>query len=307
MHWILTVSESFSLDKVLARSAQLLCPPFSVSRKEATLHRVERLDAGHTVELSISQTSAGLVIHTDARLDGKENEEISQKIWRMLRIGEDVRVFLDSARHTPQLAAAARDGALQLRGATLFEDVVKAMFLIFSSEKNYAQSVGWLVDRFGDPLPSNPTLHAFPTPRQLFGEAAFKEKLWGPALEQRLYRIATFFHTQKSKSEAWFAPRLSLAAFEANLRQLLDLADEEIGRAMVYLGRYDYVPVDARARQRVGDYLGDGSLATPEQVRALFERWQPWGGLAYWLWDWSNKETGAMPVASEETYGAPEN
>lgn len=308
MHWILSVSESFSLDKVLARSARLLCPPFGLNGKEAsTLYRVERLSTGHTVELSISQTATGLVLHTNARLDGRETEEISQKVWRMLRIGENLQTFLEMARNTPQLAAAAREGTLQLRGATMFEDIVKAAILVFNSEKNYVQSVSWLVDRFGDPLPSNPTLHAFPTPRQLLGEMALQEKLLGAALAQRLHKVAMQFQTQKIKSEEWFAPHQSLASFEANLRRMLDLKDEEIGAAMFYLGRYDYIPVDPNAQQRVGIYLGEYTRATPEEVRALFENWQPWGGLAYWLWDWSIHGTAHLPTEREGSYGALEN
>ncbi len=306
MHWILTVSESFALDKVLARSERLLCPPFSVGAKESTLYRVERLSTGHTVELTISQTSTGLVIRTDARLDSKETEEISQKVWRMLRIGENLQAFLDKARTTPQLAAAAREGALQLRGATMFEDIVKAAVLIFNPEKNYVPSVSWLVDRFGDPLPSNPTLNAFPTPRQLLGEMALQEKILGTRLARGIHKITTLFQAQKTKSEGWFAPHLTLTAFEINLRQILDLGNEDIGRAMLYLGRYDYIPVDYHAQQRVGLYLGEQAQATPEKVRALFQNWQPWGGLAYWLWDWST--SGAvMPPKSEESYGALEN
>lgn len=307
MHWILTVSESFSLDKVLARSERLLCPPFSVGAKEATLYRVERLTTGHTVELSISQTSTGLVIRTEARLDGKETEEISQKVWRMLRIGENLQAFLDKARTMPQLGAARREGALQLRGATMFEDIVKAAVLIFNSDKNYVQPISWLVDRFGDPLPSNPTLHAFPTPRQLAGEMDLQEKILGTPLARRIHKVATLFQIQKIKGEGWFAPHLTLANFETNLKQMLELNDEDIGRAMLYLGRYDYIPVDYHAQQRVGLYLGEQAQATPEKVRALFQNWQPWGGLAYWLWDWSTNGSATMPAESEESYGALEN
>ena len=73
---------------------------------------------------------------------------------------------------------------------------------------------------------------------------------------------------------------------------------------MMYMGRYDYIPTDTRAQQRVGTYLDDPTPATPAAVRAFFEPWQPWGGLAYWLWDWSANTTA---LTNEVQYGTLEN
>jgi hypothetical protein len=74
------------------------------------------------------------------------------------------------------------------------------------------------------------------------------------------------------------------------------LNDEVMGLMMLSLGRYDYIPVDQCAQQRVSQYWHDGGSVRPEDVRAAFAPLQPWGGLGYWLWDW--REAG-NPVESE--------
>ncbi len=68
MHWILTVSNTFTLDNIITRSRQMLCPPFRVSGNNQYLRRVERLSTAHTIDITITQTATGLVLHTDTRL-----------------------------------------------------------------------------------------------------------------------------------------------------------------------------------------------------------------------------------------------
>ena len=55
---------------------------------------------------------------------------------------------------------------------------------------------------------------------------------------------------------------------------------------MLALGRYDYIPTDHRAQERVRQHITDRAIS-PAALQTMFEPWQPWGGLAFWLWDWS--------------------
>lgn len=294
MHWILTVSDTFMLDNIIARSRLMMAPPFRLNGTSAYLNRVERLSTGHTIDLGISQSTSGLVLQTDARLNSRETEEISQKTWRMLRIGENLHAFLVRARKTPELATGTRNGIVQLRGATLFEDLIKAAILICKGESHYNQPATWLVDYFGDPLPNNPTLHAFPTASQLAEEPRTQINMLGPKLAHYITQVITAFDNQDAHLVSLFNMHINVNDFESALRHILDAPTEAVGTAMAYLGRYDYIPIDTRAQQRVGTYLGEATPATPTAVRALFEPWQPWGGLAYSLWDWASK---AIPMS----------
>ncbi len=295
MHWTLTVPESFSLPQIIRRSLnceqfKLLQPPFSVNRTKEHLNRVERLESGNTVYLTLSQTPAGLILHTDERLSGKDTEEISHKTRRMLRLGENLQPFLDMARRTPGLEKTLHHGAHILRGATFFEDVVKAIILTQEEKARQGQSITWIVDRFGDPLPSNPTRHAFPTPQQiLWGNDVLRE-VFAPEVARKLIRGAEKFCTETERIETLSNGERPTHALAAEVTKLLHLDPEALGLVMLNLGRYDYIPATS-CIQRSMRLFNKGNRDGPRDPHAMFEPLQPWGGLACWLWDWSSAES----------------
>ena len=298
MHWILTVSDTFSLAQVIRRSQWFLHPPFRVREAQGQLYRVERLTSGHTVAIIISQVPAGLILHTGERLTSKETEEISHRTWRMLRLGENLRGFLEVAKHTPGLESAIRQGVRFLRGTMLFEDIVKAAILTQLPPAQHRSYISWVVETFGSPLPSNPTHHAFPTPHQLIQ----KEKLLithnGGSLGEQIMQIAHTFQTDDDDLQTLIQAEPPLETLVAGLQENIPVSEETLSLVMLNLGRYDYIPTDKRARYRVSRYWHQGSDVDPETVKAAFAPWQPWGGLAYWLWDWS--DVTSSPFASGE-------
>ncbi|MBN2389324.1 MAG: hypothetical protein JXR84_01290 [Anaerolineae bacterium] len=295
MHWTLTVPDSFSLPQTIRRSQNcgqflLLQPPFSVNRTKERLNRVERLQSGNTIYLTLSQTPAGLILQTDERLAGKDTEEISHKIRRMLRLGENLQPFLEIARQTPGLESSVHNGAHILRGATLFEDIIKAIILTMEEKARQGQRITWIVDRFGDPLPSNPTRHAFPTPQQmLWGDNVLGE-VFAPDIAGTLIRVTKKFCTKPEHIEALAHEEYSADTLAGKLVQHLDLEPETLGLIMLSLGRYDYIP-DTLCIQRHARPSDNGRQDGQRHTRAMFEPLQPWGGLACWLWDWSNKDS----------------
>lgn len=294
MHWTLTVPENFSLPQIIRRSLncerfKLLQPPFSVNRAKEHLHRVERLESGNTVYLILSQTPAGLILHTDERLTGKDTEEISQKTRRMLRLSENLQPFMDMASRTPGLEKILHHGAYILRGTTFFEDVVKAIILTYEEKTQQGQRISWLVDRFGDPLPSNPTRHAFPTPLQLLWGNDVLREVFVPGIAKKLIQAAEQFCAGGERMETLSNGERQTHALAAEVAKLLDLDVKALGLVMLNLGRYDYIPATAcmQRRMRPFDKAKHDDARDP---RAMFEPLQPWGGLACWLWDWSSAE-----------------
>jgi len=247
MHWILTVPDRFSLPHIIRHSLaceqfKLLQPPFSVHRGMEHLHRVERLQSGNTVDLTLSQTPAGLILRTKERLTGTETEEISQKTRRMLRLEEHVQPFSGIAHRTPGPEKGALHGEHLLRGATFFEDVIKAIILTHETKAEQGQRITWIVDRFGDPLPSNPTRHAFPTPQQLFWGHRIVSDMFPPPIAGRLIQAAEKFCATAEEIEALSCETFPTDVLAAELVQLFDFEPETLGLVMLSLGRYDYIP-----------------------------------------------------------------
>lgn len=272
----------------MARSLPVLHPPFHVPAAGTALCRIERLSPDHTVELTIRRIHTGLVLQTENQLSGSEIEACSQRVWRMLRLDESFLPFRHAARKTPMLDSVGTQGARLLRGADLFEDVVTAVTATWQTGglPDY-DPVIWLVDRCGDPLPSNPTFHAFPHPEQILASKVQLDERLPAELAETLAWIARVFLERQRNIDMLTRPFLHIDELERSLANLLHLPPDSIGLVMLHLGRYDYVPTDRCACLRVKRYQMHVNGSATQDVHRFFEPWHPWGGLAYWLWDWS--------------------
>ena len=298
MHWLLSVPDTFSLREVIRRSGWLLYPPFHVQALGDRLLRVEHLGEETTVGLTVYQAPAGLVVQAEPHLSAAEVEEASQKVWHMLRLDENIEPFLRAAQHHEALKSVKRVGARLVRGVDLFEHVTVATLATWDPHgmPQFGRVAG-LVNRLGFSLPRNPTLHSFPTPERLLVGAESLHDIFTPHIVTRLTRIAQRFAAQPARIDLLVRQPIGANRLAARLTEELLLDGVAVGLLMLYLGRYDYIPTDSVAQRRVGQRLPEDAPVSEQEIVALFDRWHPWGGLAYWLWDWSKVLTNTTEAA----------
>ncbi|MBN1259807.1 MAG: hypothetical protein JXB35_03920 [Anaerolineae bacterium] len=287
MHWILTIPDGFSLAEILTRSCWLLHPPFSIGKTNAWLERVERFASGRTTMLTIRQTAAGLLLRINDALTGTETEEASHKTWRMLRLGENLTPFLDRARKDPALRLYLRQGARFLRGTTFFEDLIKALITTNAPDELARHQIAGLVDRLGDPLPSNPTHHAFPTPRQLRQEPAQLHDLFGANMGRLISASVAHYLDREELLESLAGAQRPLAEIEQEVAAIPGASPYCQALMMLALGRYDYLPQIPfwQLHSQTQDAVPAWEPKTGERT---FDDWQPWGGLVFWLRNWEH-------------------
>jgi len=304
MHWLLSVPDTFSLREVVRRSGWLLYPPFRSQAVGDRLLRVEHLAEHTTVDLAIYQAPAGLVIQTEAHLSGAEVEEASHKAWHMLRLDENVQPFLRSARPHEALRSVRRMGARLLRGASLYEHVIVSALVAWDSQgmPDFAHVAG-LVDRLGVPLERNPTLHSFPTPDRLLANAGDLDDVLGSDAAAHIDRIAHAFQGHHPRIRLLVRQPVTGAELAERLAAEFGLDAPAVGLLMLYLGRYDYIPTDEVALRRAAAYW-PGATPLAQELVTFFEQWHPWGGLAYWLWDWSQPQAAGEPAKSASSIPA---
>jgi len=284
MHWVLTIPCDFSLNALLQRSQQFLLPTFEVN--QGCLERVEQLSSGRIVLLTISQVPTGLQLTSNQRLTGSEAEELSHKTWRMLRLGENFALFFARFGQDTSLKQYLQPGARFLRGTTLMEDIVKALLLTQPPQEQGFQRITQLVDHLGAPLPSNPTRHAWPPLNQLDQTAAALQEILDPQCVLSLTKAIGVIRTQEADLELLSQPQSPLEAAVVAVNSIPGMNDAALSLTMLALGRYDYLPIDASARERVSKVWYNGGVVTPEKIKTAFSRWHPWEGLVYWLWAW---------------------
>ncbi len=207
----------------------------------------------------------------------------------MLRLGQHLGPFVRQARYVEALASAGRWGARLLRGATLFEDVLTASSAEWRGA-GYPEfpTLSLLVDRLGSPLPSNPTLHAFPEAQRVLdgiseslGAAGrcHRSNGWPPSRKPIWHGVP---RSRVSSVVLWRKQRS-----RQKLEELVPLDATGLDLTMLFVDRYGYVPTDAIAQTRLLEYRRSFRSRDLGDVMDFGARWQPWSGLAYWLWDWS--------------------
>lgn len=308
MNWVLTIPVDFSLCALLKRSKHLLFPPFSVVHRQR-LERVERLSSGKTLLISLTQIPAGLHLRSDQRLSGLEAEEVSQKVWRMLRLGENFSDFSQLCIDHPLLDRCLGSGFRFLRGATLFEDLMKAQILTHGDEPTLrkmscgahkadgssgqqVRCLTALIDHIGSALATNPTRRAFPAPSQVFTNKEKVIEILGPDLGANVLTTAERFLEAPNTLAELLHRDMPLEAVSQMLWTFPGMTSSAVALAMLALGHYDYLPLGDDACAPTDDAIAL-SVVSLARVRDLFMGWHPWSGLVYWLWDWE-----ACPLSS---------
>jgi 3-methyladenine DNA glycosylase/8-oxoguanine DNA glycosylase len=292
MDWILAAKQPFDLSAVVGSHGWVQLAPFSWDEIGLGLRRVERLTSGQVVEAVMTPAPGGVRVKVAAKVAEAEKEELGAKVSSMLALDQDLTTFYELARHEPKLAhMEERAQGRVLRSPTLFEDVVKTILTTNTAWGGTKRMAAALVDRLGSPLADDPQRRAFPTPEQV---AAVNEDFLRTKV--RLGYRAPYVLNLASEVAAGTLDLEALREADlptSDLRQRL-LAIKGVGAyaaasLLMFLGRYDDLPIDSWAYKMVSHEWHDREPVGANEVKAAFERWGEWQGLAYWFWDWSYK------------------
>jgi len=286
---ILSACPPFSLRAVVESHGWARLPPFAADAQNGLLARVERLETGRVVELTIREAKEGVSVQVRERLTGAEREEVSRKVWWMLGLGQDLAPFYALVREEPKLAHVERQAlGRMLRSPTVFEDAVKVILTTNTAWTGTIRMAEGLVARYGDPLPTDPSRNAFPTPDQL--AAATEEELRQVGLGYRagfVLELARRTANGELDLERFKDSDLPTQQVYRMLLGIKGIGEYAAASLLMLLGRYDYLPVDSWARKLVSQEWYGGKPVGRREVERAFERWGRWKGLAYWFWAWS--------------------
>jgi 3-methyladenine DNA glycosylase/8-oxoguanine DNA glycosylase len=291
MTFTLTPPNSFNLPAVVRSHGWIQMPPFAETTDHG-LSYVIRLSTGKVLHFEVHAAGTNLRVDTTEKLSGDEQIELRRTITWMLDLDQDFTEFYALARKEPKLAnMVERQAGRVLRSPTLFEDVIRTLLTTNTLWKHTLRMCRELTTRYGDPLPGETELHAFPTPQRLalVDEPTLREECRmgyrAPYVNELAQRVA--------------AGELDLEALKTRILSTTELRTELLGikgvggyaaaNLLMLMGRYDYLPVDSWALKVVSNEFFGGEKVTPKQVLSAFERWGKWQGLVYWFWDWSPK------------------
>lgn len=281
-------------DRAVTADIRLAIPRSSANAARRTMPRQRAASAAVVVRVPV-----------DAPPDARAI--VRRTVSRMLRLDEDFAPFHRMCRAEPTFRPAARlrFGRL-LRGATLFEDIVKVICTCNIAWRQTVAMTAKLVDHYGVPCGGDGAARAFPTPARV--AAASAEQLRRTC---SLGYRADYVH---ALARSIVAGDVDLAALEASteptdsltrrLRQLRGVGDYAAASLAMILGRYDRLAIDSEmvrfVRERTGRTL------TPAAMRRRYDQWQPYAYLAYWweLWSAYTDRHGPADSWSADDVGA---
>lgn len=256
----------------------------------AQLTTVIALNSHRAIEVTIRQ-GAGRNLHVtcSACLAAEERARVRAAVRRMLRVNEDFADFHRRCRSTPSHRQAARVkfGRL-LRGADLFEDIIKVICTCNVAWRQTVAMVEHLVAHWGIPtddgcgraFPSAPGLARVP-----IAELRRKARVG--------YRATFIQQTARSVAEGR-CDLDALSGFEGSsddlmreLRQLAGIGPYAAANLCMLLGRYDQLAIDTEMKRLLADRFGHGD-PTPAKIRAHYAPWAPYQFLAYWFELWQD-------------------
>jgi 3-methyladenine DNA glycosylase/8-oxoguanine DNA glycosylase len=289
MTFTLPSPATFNLAATVLSHGWIQMPPFAETPDHG-LSYIIRLSTDKVLRFEVHAQANDLVVEPSAHLTLPEKTELTFTIHWMLDLDQDFTEFYSLALKEPKLLKMVeRQAGRVLRSPSLFEDVIRTMLTTNTLWKHTLRMCRELTTRYGEPLPSDPAQHAFPTPDKLssIDEPTLREQCRmgyrAPYVTELAHRVNSgVLDLEALKTSALPTPEL-----RKELMTIKGVGGYAAANLLMLLGRYDFVPVDSWALKVVSNEFFGGEKVTPKQVLATFEKWGKWQGLVYWFWDWA--------------------
>ena len=225
-------------------------------------------------------------------------DDLEGSLRRVLRLDADLSPFYEAAASDPDLAWAATGAGRMIRGASVFEDVVKTVCTTNCSWSATIRMVHALVEHLGEPAagpaPDGPWGRAFPTPEAMAGagEPFYRDVVRAGYRGPYLLSLARSVAQGELDLERFgraTADDLPDAELEERLLALPGVGPYAAAHIMMTLGRYHRLILDSWTRPTYAAKVGARAKVDDAAIERRFRRYGPYAGLACWLFlteDW---------------------
>jgi N-glycosylase/DNA lyase len=185
-----------------------------------------------------------------------------------------------------------------IRGATVFEDIIKTLCTTNCSWSATTRMIGALVEHLGVEAPeapeTGPSGRAFPTPETMAeaGEDFYKDVVRAGYRGRYMIALSRSVAEGSLDVEALDTPHEDLPddELEKRLLALPGIGPYAAAHVMMMLGRYSRLIFDSWTRPSYAQLAGHA--ATDVEISERFASYGPYKGLAFWLYitrDWADE------------------
>lgn len=243
-----------------------------------------------TIRISEGRPGCGKISAVGPPPERVEGEEILAAVRYVLRLDEDLSPFYEMAVSDPELRWVTRGAGRMIRGATVFEDLIKTLCTTNCAWSATIRMVSALVEHLGAEAPGAPETgpwgRTFPTPEAMAaaGEGFYKDVVRAGYRGKYMLNLARSVKEGAVGVEAFDAPREKLPddELERKLLALPGIGPYAAAHVMMLLGRYSRLILDSWTRPTYARLAGH-----PATDAEIIQRFAPYGryaGLAFWLY-----------------------
>lgn len=273
-------------------------PPFELDRANWKLTRVvDPGDNRQPVTVAISEANSAVTVTTARKLSKRAAEKIARDVRRMLRLDDDMNSFYALMSGHEDFNWVTRAGAGRLlRGATVFEDLVKTICTTNCSWALTEKMVAAMVNALGCETADG--RRAFPTPEAMAAmpESFFRDEARSGYRAPYFKELADRVASGELDVEAWLASDLPTNELKREMKRVKGVGDYAAENLLKLTGRYDGLALDSWVRAKFAKSRNGGRAASDKKIERYYSQFDSWRGLAIWCdmtRDWLDEEDRA--------------
>jgi N-glycosylase/DNA lyase len=278
---LLPAPAGFDFPRTVRSHGWYALPPF---RAEAeSLESTVATTAG-PFAIRLEPAGGAVAMTVAGRPSPSVRRELEAAARRILSLDLDLAPFHDAVRDDPRFAWIAETGTGRfLRGASVFEDVVKLVMTTNCSWSLTEKMVAATVERFGEKAADG--TRAFPIPERL---AAVPESVWRGCVRAgyrapSLRKLAGLVARGEVDLEGWPTDPRSVAELRKEIVKLPGAGPYVAENLLKFWGRPDGLALDSWMRAEYARLFHGGRRVTDRTIGRSVARLGAWGSLALWF------------------------
>jgi 3-methyladenine DNA glycosylase/8-oxoguanine DNA glycosylase len=278
---LLPVPPGFNFRRTVLSHGWYGLPPF---RKEDRALAATVATASGAYAIRLEPAGDAVAMTVAGRPSPSARRELEGAARRMLNLDLDLGPFHDAVRDDPRFAWIAREGSgRMLRGATVFEDVVKLVMTTNCSWSLTVKMVTAAVERYGEPAADG--TRAFPTAERLASvpESAWRDHVRAGYRAPSLRKLAGMVAKGEVDPEGWPADPRPVAELRREILALPGAGPYVAENLLKFWGRPDGLALDSWMRAEYARLFHGGRKVTDRTIGRSVARLGAWGGLALWF------------------------
>jgi N-glycosylase/DNA lyase len=255
--------------------------PFGLDEKNWRLSYVFREANGNAVPAVISEEGDRIRIEVEG-LTGDPGTLLALT-RHLLRLDDDLSGLYAAVDGHERLVwiNEKRAGRL-LRGATVFEDLVKTICTTNCSWSLTKSMVSNIVENLGSPGPGG--RKAFPTPESMAGVSSdfYRDEVRAGYRSPYFVELAQSVASGELDPESWLTSELPTPELKKEMKRVKGVGDYAAENLLKLVGRYDGLALDSWLRSQFYKAHNAEKVCPDKKIERHYKKFGKWRGLVIW-------------------------